>query len=87
MSLKIVRVAVEQTAFKLDSLYDYYVPCELAEKVFAGCRVTVPFGDADRTIMGYVISGGFWPDEDTIEKKLDGVSRKFKASTYYSKVN
>ena len=41
----------------------------------------------EATIMGYVISGGFWPDDDTIEKKLDGVSRKFKASTYYSKVN
>lgn len=41
----------------------------------------------ETTIMGYVISGGFWPDEDTIENKLDGVSRKFKVSTYYSKVN
>lgn len=41
----------------------------------------------EATILGYVISGGFWPDEDTIETHLDGVSRKFKVSTYYSKVN
>lgn len=41
----------------------------------------------EATILGYVISEGFWPDEDTVEKHLDGVSRKFKASTYYSKVD
>ncbi len=55
MSSKIVRVAVEQTAFKLDSLYDYYVPCELAEKVFAGCRVTVPFGRSNKPRKGIVM--------------------------------
>ena len=41
----------------------------------------------EATILGYVISEGFWPDEDTVEQHLDGVSRKFKASTYYSKVD
>ncbi len=55
MAVMIVRVAVEQTAFKLDSLYDYYVPCEFTEKVFAGCRVTVPFGRGNKPRKGIVM--------------------------------
>lgn len=51
----VVQVAVEQTGFKLDSLYDYNVPCELTQKVFAGCRVTVPFGRSNKLRKGIII--------------------------------
>jgi len=45
--LKIVKVAVENTALSFDGFFDYAVPDELVSLVKIGCRVLVPFGRAN----------------------------------------
>ncbi len=42
------RVAVENTAYHFDKLFDYLLPDNLKESVKAGCRVLVPFGGGNR---------------------------------------
>ena len=37
-------VAVENTAFHFDKLYDYIIPDEYREYAKAGCRVSIDFG-------------------------------------------
>ncbi len=48
MSMLIVGVAVENTVYHFDKIFDYTVPVELENKVFAGARVLVPFGRGDK---------------------------------------
>jgi len=50
----IARVAVEQTAYHFDKLYDYLLPPGL-EQTPPGSRVTVNFGSARRSRMGLVV--------------------------------
>lgn len=45
--LKIVKVAVENTALSFDGFFDYAVPNELSDYAQIGCRVLVPFGRAN----------------------------------------
>lgn len=45
--LKIVKVAVENTAYSFDALFDYLVPDTLSDKITVGARVLVPFGRAN----------------------------------------
>ena len=45
--LKIVRVAVENTALSFDGFFDYAVPENLVEHIKVGARVLVPFGRAN----------------------------------------
>lgn len=52
---KIAKVAVEQTAFHFDKLYDYTVPDRLGD-VPCGSRVLVPFGGGNRRRQGIVMS-------------------------------
>ncbi len=49
-------VAVENTNFSFDKLYDYYIPEELKGKILPGCRVKVSFGHGLR--QGMVMSLG-----------------------------
>lgn len=51
---KVAKVAVENTAYHFDKLYDYYLPCELEESLQPGCRVTVSFGGGSRRRTGLV---------------------------------
>ncbi len=44
---RIVKAAVEKTAYHFDRLFDYMLPPELARTVKSGCRVLVPFGTAN----------------------------------------
>lgn len=51
---KIARVAVEQTAYHYDKLYDYALPPGL-EGLQPGCRVMVGFGSGRRSRTGLVV--------------------------------
>ena len=52
---RIAKIAVEQTAFHFDKLYDYLVPDRLGE-VPCGSRVLVPFGGGNRRRQGIVMA-------------------------------
>ena len=52
--LKIVKVAVENTALSFDALFDYSVPEELNEFAQVGRRVLVPFGRANVKKIGMI---------------------------------
>lgn len=52
--LKIVKVAVEQTAYHFDKLYSYTVPASL-NYVKRGSRVLVPFGHGNKRRQGIVV--------------------------------
>ena len=51
MSLKIAKIAVENTAYSFDKEYDYLIPDIFSESALPGCRVTISFGrgNAQRT--------------------------------------
>ena len=48
------RVAVENTAYDFDKLFDYSVPIEYCELAAAGCRVLVPFGRGNKKRQGVI---------------------------------
>ncbi len=52
---KIASVALANTNFSFDKLYDYLIPCEADELAFTGCRVTVPFGRGDSKRQGVIL--------------------------------
>lgn len=52
---KVAKIAVEQTAFHFDKLYDYTVPDRLGD-VPCGSRVLVPFGGGNRRRQGILMS-------------------------------
>ena len=53
-----VEVAVSGTTLKIDRLYTYAVPDDLAEFAAAGARVAVPFGRASKPRMGIILRTG-----------------------------
>ncbi len=50
-----VGVALENTVYHFDKLYDYIVPDDLAEKVLPGVRVIVPFGNGNSKRQGVIL--------------------------------
>ena len=46
--LTVVKVAVENTAYSFDMLFDYSVPDSLCSQLVAGMRVLVPFGTSSK---------------------------------------
>lgn len=52
----IAKVAVENTAYSFDMLFDYSVPDFLISSVKAGVRVFVPFGNGSKKRIGMVFS-------------------------------
>ncbi len=50
------KVAVENTAYSFDRLFDYAVPAEYAALAVPGCRVLIPFGRGSRTRQGVIFS-------------------------------
>ncbi|MCD7774252.1 MAG: primosomal protein N' [Clostridiales bacterium] len=50
----IAKVAVENTAFSFDMLFDYLIPEDLANDVRPGCRVLVDFGRGGKNRQGVV---------------------------------
>ena len=69
-------VAVENTAYSFDKLFDYLIPDELAEKVKPGCRVLVSFGQGSKKRQGFVFSVSDYP-EDTKPKLKKNVRALF----------
>lgn len=51
----IAAVALEQTGYSFDKLYDYAIPPELEARLFKGCRVLVPFGRGNAKRQGIVL--------------------------------
>lgn len=62
-------VVLESTMFAFDKPYDYLIPENM--KVSAGCRVTVPFGNANRLRQGLVVY--IKPCSDASFKKISSV--------------
>jgi len=70
--LKIVKVAVENTALSFDALFDYLVPDTLCDKAKAGCRVLVPFGRANVKKIGMIFEE-YYKDEVKNLKSITAV--------------
>ncbi len=50
-----VGVALENTVYHFDKLYDYAVPYDLVDRVFPGVRVIVPFGNGNARRQGVIL--------------------------------
>ena len=50
-----VGVALENTAYHFDKLYDYAVPASMAQKAALGARVLVPFGTSNAKRQGVIL--------------------------------
>ncbi len=66
--LTIAKVAVENTAYSFDMLFDYSVPDSLCPDVCAGKRVLVPFGTSSKKRVGVVFS----------VKKVENIEKRLK---------
>lgn len=66
-SITVAKVAVENTAYSFDMLFDYSVPASLCSEACAGKRVLVPFGTSSKKRVGIIFSVY---DTDNFEKKL-----------------
>lgn len=51
----VASVVINVSSSNVDVAYDYIVPEELHSLIKIGCRVKVPFGNSNRTLMGYVV--------------------------------
>lgn len=66
-SITVAKVAVENTAYSFDMLFDYSVPASLCSEACAGKRVLVPFGTSSKKRVGIIFSVY---NTDNFEKKL-----------------
>lgn len=71
--LTIAKVAVENTAYSFDMLFDYSVPDSLCSEVVAGKRVLVPFGTSSKKRVGIVFSVNKVEYTEKRLKKIDSV--------------
>ena len=55
MKTLIAGVAVENTVYHFDKIFDYVVPQDLATQLQTGCRVLVPFGRGNKKRQGIVM--------------------------------
>ena len=69
--ITIVKVAVENTAYSFDMLFDYSVPSSLINEVEAGKRVLVPFGNSSKKRVGMIFSV---VTDDKTDKKLKSIN-------------
>lgn len=51
----IAKVIVNVSSSNTDQFYDYIIPSEFCAFAKVGARVKVPFGNADRVIMGFIL--------------------------------
>ncbi len=65
-----VGVALENTAYHFDKLYDYSVPASMAEKAALGVRVLVPFGNSNSKRQGVILR----VNTDNPKAKLKNIS-------------
>ena len=52
----IAAIAVENTAYSFDKLFDYLIPDTMIESLSVGCRVLVDFGKGSKKRQGFVFS-------------------------------
>ena len=52
----IAKLAVSAATFQIDKPYDYRIPDSLMDAVVPGIRVVVPFGNGNRSCVGFVLS-------------------------------
>lgn len=62
-------VAVENSVYHFDKLFDYIVPQNLTEKALPGSRVTVPFGRGNKTRQGIIMRLNGFSDENSAKLK------------------
>ena len=65
MSLLLAQAAVNDANIHFDKLYSYRIPAELAERVFPGSMVLVPFGRGSKARMAVVLAVGEVDESDT----------------------
>lgn len=56
MKYTVAQIAVENTAYSFDMLYNYLVPERLKDEVKPGCRVMIRFGSSKNERQGVVFS-------------------------------
>ena len=71
--LTIAKVAVENTAYSFDMLFDYSVPDYLCNDICAGKRVLVPFGTSSKKRVGIVFSVNEVENAEKRLKKIDSI--------------
>ena len=54
--MKYAKVAVENTVYDFDKLFDYAVPVEYIAAAVPGCRVLVPFGRGNQKRQGVIFA-------------------------------
>ncbi len=70
--MKYAKIAVESTVFSFDKEFDYIIPPEFESKIKKGCRVTVPFGNANKKRIGFVFDITDFSEKKKL-KKINGV--------------
>ena len=61
------KVAVENTAYHFDKLFDYLIPVEYDGLAAPGCRVMVPFGRGNRKRQGVIFELSRTADHGTVK--------------------
>ncbi len=71
--LAVAKIAVENTAYSFDMLFEYSVPKNLYNDVLPGKRVLVPFGNSQKKRIGIVFGVGYNLTSEKKLKKIDSV--------------
>ncbi|MDO4747913.1 MAG: primosomal protein N' [Eubacteriales bacterium] len=79
MSMLIAQVAVDNTVYHFDKIFDYLVKPEHCDQVKVGCRVLVPFGRGNKKRQAMVM-GLMTAHDDYDASKLKEVSSVLDAS-------
>ncbi len=76
MGKMVAGVAVDQKIYRIDKLYDYLIPQTLLEDTQPGKRVMIPFGGANRAVMGIVMQIKPLQSEEPLKEILSVVDEK-----------
>lgn len=77
LSQMTAKIAVENTAYSFDKLYDYLIPDSLALSLKVGCRVLVDFGRSSKKRQGFVVEiSPYAPDGKIKLKSVSAQSDK-----------
>ncbi len=71
--ITVAKIAVENTAYSFDMLFDYSVPDSLCPNLCAGMRVLVPFGTSSKKRVGIVFSVNKIENTEKRLKKIDSI--------------
>ena len=66
-------VIINRLALNIDRIFHYAIPDDLADKICIGSHVTVPFGNGNRTVDGFVLSLTQKIDFDGTVKEIVGL--------------